>query len=75
MNSKNTNPCVSVFKGKDDKEIKSEFNNRWIQILKSCSVNNFKNVDKTYFQSSDKHGTISSVTTNTCSAEKGEEQV
>ncbi|MBE6715618.1 MAG: hypothetical protein E7573_01710 [Ruminococcaceae bacterium] len=58
----------SIFKGKTEDEISTDFNKKWIEIINNCAYKISKETPKRSLQQSDKHGIISLTENQTCSA-------
>lgn len=59
-----------MYKGKNEEEIKKEFNQRWIEILNCCSLKSLQKFYNNTCKESDKHDTINSTAINACSTQK-----
>lgn len=58
----------SIFKGKTEEEIRTDFNKKWIEIINNCTYKIGKENRKSSIQQSDKHGIIALTENQTCSA-------
>lgn len=59
------NFCESIHKGKSKEEIKKGLNQKWIEIINGCILNENTTTD---YQKSDKHGITTMSKNQTCSA-------
>lgn len=58
----------SIFKGKTEEEIRTDFNKKWIKIINNCTYKIGKENRNSSLLQSDKHGIISLTENQTCYA-------
>ncbi len=63
----------NIFKGSTEEEIKNAFNQKWLQIIKSCMQR--KNASQNCLLKQDKHGIINSTAKQYCSANLEKEEL